>query len=125
MGAVMNWLLLDLQICFFLAALITTYWFIVRPILKTRPGCLEFYQRADSFWAAVRLRFQGLKGAIATGLAKAAAVVIYLHDEAIPYMTGVDWTPITDKVPAWAWPILCFAAFWFIGQARVWAERRA
>lgn len=116
---------LQLQIGFFFLSVVLGYLFWVRPYLKTRPGCIHFYERTDSIWSAIRLRFQGIKGQIATGLAKGAAVVLMLHDQLIPYVTGVDWTPITQNVPPMAWPIITFAAFWFIGKCREWAESRA
>ncbi len=71
------------------------------------------------------MRFQGIKGQIATGTAKAAALVLLLHDQVIPYATGIDWAPITKDVPGWVWPIVTFGAFYFIGKCREWAEKRA
>lgn len=115
---------LDLQIGFFVLSLLLAYWYWIRPILHERPGCRDFYNTTDSWLAALRLKFQGLKGKIVTGFAKAATAIVLLHDQLIPYATGVDWTPIVGQVPGWAWPIVCFIAFWFIGKCREWAEAR-
>lgn len=113
------------QIAFFMLSIVLAYWFWLRPILKSRSGCAEFYAKSESILGAVRLRFQGIKGHLATGIAKAAAVVVLLHDQLIPYITQVDWAPITASIPGWAWPLLMFGAFWFVGQCRSWAEARS
>lgn len=115
---------LDLQIGFLVLSLIFAYWYWIRPVLRERPGCLEFYNHTDNFWAAVNIRFQGLKGKIATGVAKAATIIVLLHDQVIPAATGVDWSPLVGQVPGWAWPLITFFAFWFIGKCREWAEAR-
>jgi hypothetical protein len=94
-------------------------------MLRERPELKAFYERTDSVWAAVRLKFQGIKGNIMTAFAKATVVVVTLHDTVIPYVTQVDWTPITSQVPDILKPVILFAAFWFIGEARKWAEQRA
>jgi hypothetical protein len=124
MGAIMKHALLDLQIGFFVVSLVLAYFYWIRPILKTRPGCASFYASTDSWLAAIRLRFQGIKGHIATGIAKAAALIVLVHDQVLPYATGVDWTPIVSQVPGWSWPLITFGAFFFIGKCREWAEER-
>ena len=43
---------LDLQIIFFVACVATTYWFWIRPLLKTVPAFAHFYAVTGSFWAA-------------------------------------------------------------------------
>ena len=113
---------LDLQIAFFVACVVTTYWFWIRPLLKKVPAFAHFYAVTGSFWAAVKLRFQGIKGAIATVLGMAVSAVVALHDDVMPYVAQVDWTPLTQKVPNWVWPIVTFAAFYFIGKCREWSE---
>lgn len=115
---------LDLQIGFFVLSILLAYWYWIRPVLKSRPGCVAFYTQTDSAIAAIRLKMQGLKGHIATGIAKASAVIVLLHDQVIPYATGIDWTPLTTNIPSWAWPLVMFFAFWFIGKCREWAEQR-
>lgn len=124
MTGLFNHLALDLQIGFFVLSLLFAYWFWIRPVLKERPGCFAFYATTESWFAAINLKLQGLKGKLATGTAKAATLVVLLHDQVLPYATGVDWTPIVGQVPTWAWPIVTFLAFWFIGKCREWAEAR-
>jgi hypothetical protein len=113
-----------LQFAFFAAAVVAVYWFWLRPIMKTIPAFDTRYLETDNFWKALKLRFQGIKGHLASVSGAAASVIVYLHDQLLPYATGVDWAPITAQVPGWVWPIVLFCAFLFIGQCRKWAEQR-
>ena len=81
----------------------------LRPILHSRPELRDFYAQTDSFWAALRLRFAGIKTLLMAALGMAASAIVALHDFLVPLATGVDWTPVRDLLPAWAWPIILFA----------------
>lgn len=98
-----------LSVTFFIVGIALTYWLFIRPLLNKRPAFAEFYARTDSFWKAVWAKFSTIKTkATAVGLAAASALV-GLHDFAIPIATGIDWAPITGKVPDWVWPIASFS----------------
>lgn len=114
-----------LQFAFFAAALGAAYLFWVRPILRSRPALADFYATADSFWAAVRERFAGIKGKLAAAIGMAASAVVYLNDFLVPVATGIDWQPILTMLPDWAWPLILFGAFALIKWFRALTDRRA
>ncbi len=116
---------LGFQIAFFLLCGWAIYLIWLRPYLRTRPGFKDFYDVTDSTYASIKLRFAGIKGHLIGGLAQGAALVVLLHDQVLPYATGVDWTPISQYIPAWAFPLITFGGFWLVGQCRIWAEQRA
>lgn len=120
----MHGVLVWLQIGFFLVAVISAYVYWVRPLLHDRPQFKDFYVATDNFWAALRLKLQGIKGKLIAALGKAASLIVLLHDQLIPYFTGIDWTPITGELPGWFLPVATFAAFMLIDKARQWAEQR-
>jgi hypothetical protein len=114
-----------LQFVFFAAALVAAYLFWIRPILRSRPAFADFYAQADSFWAAMRERFAGIKGKLAAAVGMAASAVVYLHDFLVPVATGIDWQPILSVLPDWAWPLILFGAFALIKWFRALTDRRA
>ena len=82
-------------------------------------------RQADSFWAAVRERFAGIKGKLAAAIGMAASAVVYLHDFLVPVATGIDWQPILSMLPDWAWPLILFGVFALIKWFRALTDRRA
>ena len=50
-----------LTFVFVTATLVAIYWFWIRPILKSRPGFSELYEREESLLAALREKFEGIK----------------------------------------------------------------
>jgi hypothetical protein len=117
-------MLLIAQIAFFIVAIVAAYVFWLRPILHSRPELRDFYAQTDSFWAALRLRFAGIKTLLMAALGMAASAIVALHDFFVPLATGVDWTPVRDLLPAWAWPIILFAMFALISWFRQLTDRR-
>jgi hypothetical protein len=113
-----------LQFAFFTAALVAAYLLWIRPILRSRSAFADFYATADSFWAALRDRFAGIKGKLAAAVGMAASAVVYLHDFLVPVATGIDWQPILSILPDWAWPLILFGAFALIKWFRALTDRR-
>ena len=58
-------MLLLAQTLFFVIALLGAYVYWVRPVLRSRPELRSFYAQTDSWRAAIRLRFAGIKGKLA------------------------------------------------------------
>jgi hypothetical protein len=117
-------MLLTAQLVFFTVAIVAAYICWLRPILHSRPELKEFYAQTDSFWAALRLRFAGIKTLLMAALGMAASAIVALHDFLVPLATGVDWTPVRDLLPAWAWPIILFAMFALISWFRRMTDQR-
>ena len=113
-----------LQFAFFVAALVAAYFFWIRPILRSRPALAEYYAQAESFWAALRARFAGIKGKLAAAIGMAASAVVYLNDFLVPVATGIDWQPILSTLPDWAWPLILFGGFALIKWFRALTDRR-
>lgn len=97
------------SVLFFALGLALTYWLFIRPLLRQRPAFAEFYARSDSFWLAAWAKFSTIKTKVAAIALGAGSVLIELHDFLLPATTGIDWTPVTEKVPAAAWPFVAFA----------------
>ncbi len=117
-------MLLIAQVVFFTVAIIAAYVCWLRPILHSRPELRNFYAQTDSFWAALCLRFAGIKTLLMAALGMAASAIVALHDFLLPLATGVDWTPVRDLLPSWTWPIILFAMFALISWFRRMTDRR-
>jgi hypothetical protein len=117
-------MLLIAQIVFFVVTTLVAYSYWLRPILRSRPQLKAFYAQTDNFWAALRLRFAGLKTQLLAGVSMAATAIVALHDFILTNAFGIDWTPVRDLLPAWAWPFILFADFWLISKFRQMTDRR-
>ena len=108
-----------------LLALAFSYLYWIRPVLRSLPTFAAFYAQTDSFWLALRLRFAGIKGKLVAAVSMAAAAIIAVHDFVLANTIGIDWTPVRELLPAWAWPFILLADFWLIGKFRQMTDRRA
>lgn len=88
-----------------LLALMLIYLFIVRPLLKMQPAFSDAFAAEASFFDKVRAKLVGWRTRIAARLTMLAGLFVGLYDQALPIITGQDWTPLTAKVPAWALPV--------------------
>lgn len=88
-----------------LAIVIAIYITIIRPILKTQPAFSQAFKAEASFFDKVRAKIVGWRTRIAARLTMLAGLFVGLYDQALPIITGQDWTPLTAKVPAWALPV--------------------
>ena len=88
-----------------LITLALIYVFIVRPILKKQPGMSVAFAAEASFGQKIQAKITGWKTYIAAWLTTIAGIVIGLYDQILPLAAGMDWTPITSKLPGWALPV--------------------
>ena len=93
---------------FFLASFVLAYYVWVRPILRSRPACTSFYERADTFWGAVWMKMRGIKTKLASVFVMISSALVGLHDFVMPVLVGIEWDPVTGRVPAWVWPVAAF-----------------
>lgn len=98
-----------LSALFFAVGLGLSYWLWIRPLLRARPAFADFYARTDSWWAAFWLKLTTIKTRLTAMSLMIASGLVALHDFVAPIFLGIDWTPLTSEVPAWAWPIASFA----------------
>jgi hypothetical protein len=117
-------MLLLAQILFFILALLGAYVYWVRPVLHSRPELKAFYAQTDSWRAAIRLCFAGIKGKLLTAVSMAATAIVAFHDFILANAFGIDWTPVQGLLPAWAWSFILFADFWLISKFRQMTDRR-
>lgn len=89
-----------------LATLVAIYWFWVRPILKSRPAFRDLYDKEESFFAALREKFAGIKQKLSSAVVIAASAAVSGYDFFAPIVSGVDVSSIAAKVPSWAWPLI-------------------
>ena len=87
------------------AIVIAFYLSIIRPILKTQPVFSEAFRAEASFFDKVRAKVVGWRTRIAARFTMLAGLFVGLYDQALPIVTGQDWTPLTARIPAWALPI--------------------
>jgi hypothetical protein len=112
------------QIIFFTVAIVAAYVCWVRPVLRSRPELAHVYDRSGGVRGALRLRFAGIKTRLLAVVSMAAAAIVALHDFILANAFGIDWTPVRDLLPAWAWPFILFADFWLISKFRQMTDRR-
>lgn len=93
-----------LSILFLAAVVGAAYWWILRPVLRTRPELKSTYDTLDSFWARLNRRTRGWRTIILARSVQLGWFIVGLHDAVIPYLAGVDWTPITERVLAFIPP---------------------
>jgi hypothetical protein len=113
-----------LNFLFFVAAIIVAYLLVVRPVLRRRPEFGHCYDIEGTILAAITARFAGIKTLLAAAIGMAASAIVALHDFLLPVAAGVDWTPVRDLLPAWAWPCVLFAMFALIAWFRTLTDRR-
>jgi hypothetical protein len=88
------------------ATLVAIYWFWIRPVLKLRPAFRELYEQEESFFAALREKFAGLKQKLSSVVVIAASAAVSGYDFLTPIVGGVDVSSLAAKVPSWSWPLI-------------------
>jgi hypothetical protein len=96
----MLWILLLVVI-----GLALVYLFIVRPWLMTHPALAPAFAAEASFVEKMQARITGWKTKIVARLLAVAGIVVGLYNEALPFVTGQDWTPLTARLPSWSIPV--------------------
>lgn len=109
-------------ILFVLAVLVTAYWFLLRPILRRWAMLAPLWARLDAreegFFAKLSDLFRGLKTKLSAAFVALSGLAMGLHDQLLPFVTGVDWTPIAQMVPTWAWPLILIGIGWLFSYLR-------
>ncbi len=85
--------------------LLSVYLGVVRPLLKAQPALSDAFKAEASFVDKARAKLVGWRTRIAARLTVIMGLFVGLYDQALPYITGQDWTPLTAKIPAWALPV--------------------
>ena len=88
------------------ATFVAVYWFWIRPVLKSRPAFRELYEQEESFFAAAREKFAGIKQKLSSAIVVAASVSVSGYDFIAPIVSSVDVSSIAAHVPSWAWPLI-------------------
>ena len=81
------------------ATFVAVYWFWIRAVLKSRPAFRELYEREESFLAAARQKFAGIKQKLSSAIVVAASVAVSGYDFIAPIASGVDVSSIAAQVP--------------------------
>jgi hypothetical protein len=106
------------------ATLVAIYAFWIRPILKSRPAFHGLYQEEENLFAALRVKFAGIKQKLSSAVVIAASVLVSGYDFFAPIVSGVDVSSIADHVPSWAWPLILIAVTAMMKYFRDLADRR-
>ena len=88
-----------------IVALALVYWFVVRPILKQQPMLSAAFKAEASLWDQFQAKITGWRTKIAARLTVISGLLVGLYDQALPVISGQDWTPLTAKIPAWSLPV--------------------
>jgi hypothetical protein len=104
--------------------LVGAYIIWLRPILKQTPALHELFATEDTFFAAMRVKFAGIKQKLTGALVIIAGVIVELHDQLAPIIAGVDTTSLSQQVPSWVWPLIVIAIAWALQWFRRLAEKR-
>jgi hypothetical protein len=107
-----------------IATLVAIYWFWVRPVLKCRPGFRDLYVQEESFLAAVREKFAGIKQKLSSAIVVAASIAVSGYDFIAPIVSGVDVSSISAQVPSWAWPLILISVTALFQFLRNLADKR-
>jgi len=107
-----------------LATLVAIYWFWIRPILKSRPAFRELYDKEESFFAALREKFSGIKQKLSSAVVIVASAAVSGYDFFAPIVSGVDVSSLAAKVPSWAWPLILISLTALFQFLRNLADRR-
>jgi hypothetical protein len=110
------------------AVLICGYIFWLRPILQRRPDLQWFWTREQSFFTAVKCKLAGIKQRLTAAVVSIASMVVLMHDQIAPLISGVDTTPFTSKlaeyVPQWMWPLGLIGLMALLNYFRALADKR-
>lgn len=87
---------------------VASFWFIVMPMLRQRPAFAELHLATDSFWSALWMKIESIKTKMLASLLMIATGLLAVHDVLIPAAAGLDWTPLSSKVPPIVWLFLTF-----------------
>jgi len=92
-------------LCLVAIGVLLFYFFVARPVIVNAPALSPVFAREASLVDKVRVWFAGWKTKIAARVVSIAGLLVGLYDYALPFATGQDWTPVTEKMPAWALPV--------------------
>lgn len=91
---------------FIAAVLVAAYIFLVRPILKQIPAAKATFTALDSWYTKITKTIKGLKTKLSAWLLIIAGAAVALHDSVMASISGVDVTPITNKIPHDLYPYI-------------------
>ncbi len=89
-----------------LATILAIFWFWINPILASRPAFGEIYAKEQNFFAALREKLKGIKQKLSSAFVICASTAVTAYDFFNPIVSGIDVTPLTARVPSWAWPLV-------------------
>jgi hypothetical protein len=115
-------MLISLLIVVAMTAVCCSFW--VWRILRSRPSFHELYCKEATLHMALRKKFCGIKQKLSTVVVIAASSVVSLYDFFSPIVSGVDVTPLVQKVPSWAWPLVLIATTALLQYCRNLADKR-
>jgi hypothetical protein len=100
------------------------YWFWIRKILAQTPQLASLIKEDDSFLAVLKVKFAGIKQKIAGAVITLAGIVVMMYDSVLPALTGVNITPLTSRIPEWAYPLIVIGVTWLLNWFRHLSEKR-
>ena len=102
----------------FVLAFVLFYVLIIRPILKQQPMLSAAFKAEASAWEKLQAKLTGFRTKLSARLLAIAGILVGFHDELLPFITGQDWTSLTAKLPAWAFPLGLVMIGWLFEKLR-------
>jgi hypothetical protein len=87
---------------FIMLGLFLMYWIIIRPVLMSYHFFDDFHRREQGLMDALK----GFRTRIAAWFVVLASALVGAYDLVVPMAMGIDWAPITEKIPPIAWPFI-------------------
>jgi hypothetical protein len=66
----------------------------------------------------VQAKLTGFRTKLSARLLAIAGILVGLHDEILPLVTGQDWTSLTAKLPPWSIPLGMVTIAWLFDKLR-------
>ena len=102
----------------FVLAWLLVYVWIIRPILKQHPMLSAAFKAEASLWDKVQAKLTGFRTRLSARLLAIAGILVGLHDEILPLVSGQDWTSLTSKLPPWSLPLGMVLVAWLFEKLR-------
>jgi len=98
--------------------ILLVYVFIVRPFLEQSVVLSPVFKAEASLVLQLRAKLAGWKTKIASRVVVISGVLVGLYDQALPLISGQDWTPLSKRIPDWSIPVGLVLIGWLFSYLR-------
>jgi hypothetical protein len=106
-------------ILFSFITVVTTYWFIIRPLLKRQAALAGVFAQLDAteagLWVKVKVWVAGIKTIMAARLIWVPGVLVWVYDT---FVSSIDWSKVIPEDKLWVVPLAAAALTGFFEWMR-------